>query len=101
MSTPLDQLSRREREFYQILCSLGEATALDIQAKLPTGTKNSATRKILTALFKKGVINWRKEGNISTYLKPRGMVSGNQLSIRCWRLFLRDLSHMVCWGWWI
>ncbi|MDA8968939.1 BlaI/MecI/CopY family transcriptional regulator [bacterium] len=68
MSTPLDQLSRREREFYQILCSLGEATALNIQEKLPAGTKNSATRKILTALLKKGVINRRKEGRQYIYL---------------------------------
>ena len=67
MSTPLDQLSRREREFYQILYSLGEATALDIQAKLPEGTKNSATRKILTALLMKGVITRKKNGRQYIY----------------------------------
>ncbi|MGJ8695365.1 MAG: BlaI/MecI/CopY family transcriptional regulator [Verrucomicrobiaceae bacterium] len=67
MSTPLDQLSRREREFYQILCSLDEATAIEIQQKLPDGTKNSATRKILTALLKKGVITRRKEGRQYIY----------------------------------
>jgi BlaI family transcriptional regulator, penicillinase repressor len=67
MSFPLDQLSRREREFYQILYSLGEATALEIQAKLPAGTKNAATRKILGALVAKGVINRRKEGRQFIY----------------------------------
>ncbi|MDB2428943.1 BlaI/MecI/CopY family transcriptional regulator [Akkermansiaceae bacterium] len=67
MSLPLGQLSRREREFYQILYSLEEATALDIQAKLPPGTKNAATRKILTALLSKGAITRRKEGRQYVY----------------------------------
>ena len=67
MSLPLDQLSRREREFYQILYSLGEATAVDLQAKLAPGTKNAATRKILTALFEKGAVTRRKEGRQYIY----------------------------------
>lgn len=67
MSSPLDQLSRREREFYQILYSMEEATAVEIQSKLPDGTKNSATRKILTALLAKGVINRRKDGRHYVY----------------------------------
>ena len=67
MATPLDLLSRREREFYQILSSLGEATALEVQGKLPVGTKNAATRKILTSLLKKGVITRRKDGRRFIY----------------------------------
>ena len=67
MPTPLDNLSRREREVYQILYALGEATALDIQAKLAPATKNAATRKILTALLTKGTINRYKRSRQYVY----------------------------------
>lgn len=67
MPSPLDNLSRRERELYQILYAMGEATALDIQGKLAPGTKNAATRKILTALLGKGVIKRRKVGRQYVY----------------------------------
>ncbi|YCM42379.1 BlaI/MecI/CopY family transcriptional regulator [Verrucomicrobiaceae bacterium 227] len=67
MPFPLNHLSRREREFYQILYSAGEATALEIQAKLPAGTKNAATRKILNALVAKEVITRRKVGRQFVY----------------------------------
>ncbi|MGI9245017.1 MAG: BlaI/MecI/CopY family transcriptional regulator [Verrucomicrobiales bacterium] len=67
MPSPLDSLARREREVFQILYALGEATALEIQAELAPGTKNAATRKILTALLDKGVITRRRDGRRYVY----------------------------------
>jgi BlaI family penicillinase repressor len=66
-TTPLDKLSRREREVIQILYSMGDATAIDIQGKLAPGTKNAATRKILTALLTKGVIKRHRVGRQYIY----------------------------------
>ena len=59
-TTPLDKLSRREREAIHIIYQLGEASAIDIQDKLRPPAKNAATRKILNSLLNKGAIARRK-----------------------------------------
>ena len=63
----MQSLSRREREVMQILYNLGEALATDVQAKLEPGTRNAATRKILTSLMDKGVVRRRKDGRRYVY----------------------------------
>jgi BlaI family penicillinase repressor len=63
----LDPLSRREREVIHILYALGKASATEVQAELPEGTKNAATRKILTALLRKKVIARTREGKQYIY----------------------------------
>lgn len=64
---PLKKLSRREREVMEILYFLGEALATDIQVRLGPDMKNAATRKILTNLLEKGVIQRRKDGRRYLY----------------------------------
>ena len=66
-SSPLDHLSRREREVIQIIYSLGEASAIEVQQSLETPTKNAATRKILTSLLEKGAVARRKQGKRYIY----------------------------------
>lgn len=78
---PLKKLSRREREVMEILYLLGEALATDIQVKLGPDTKNAATRKILTNLLEKGVIQRRKDGRryIYTPIVPAKAVGNSAL----------------------
>jgi BlaI family penicillinase repressor len=80
-SDPLKKLSRREREVVEILYFLGEGLATDIQSKLAPGTKNAATRKILTSLMDKGVITRRKDGRryIYTPIEPAETVGNSAM----------------------
>ncbi len=66
-TTPLDKLSRREREAIHLIYQLGEASAIDIQDKLKPPAKNAATRKILSSLLVKGTIARQKVGRQYIY----------------------------------
>lgn len=55
-------LSRREREFMDIIYELGEASAAQILEKLPNPPSYSAVRALLRILEEKGHISHRQEG---------------------------------------
>jgi BlaI family penicillinase repressor len=63
------ELSRRERQIIDILFSLGEATAQDIQAKMDAAPSYSTVRALLNILEEKGHIQHTKTGRQYLY-KP-------------------------------
>ncbi|MEO8096153.1 MAG: BlaI/MecI/CopY family transcriptional regulator [Acidobacteriota bacterium] len=58
----MEMLSRRERQILDILYRQGRATAADIQAALPDGPSNSATRTLLRILEEKGHVRHESDG---------------------------------------
>jgi BlaI family transcriptional regulator, penicillinase repressor len=57
-----NKLSKRERQIIDIIFQLGEATAVDIQERLPDAPGNSSIRVMLRILeAKKGYITHREE----------------------------------------
>ncbi len=68
MAGPLrNQLSRRESQIMDIVFQLGEATATEIQERLPDPPGNSAVRVLLTILEGKGHLTHRREGKRYIY----------------------------------
>lgn len=61
------QLSRRERQIMDILFSLGEASAVDVQRQLDDPPSNTAVRTMLTILESKGLITHREDGKRYLY----------------------------------
>ncbi len=62
-----DQLSRRERQIMDIILEIGEATAADIQQRLPDPPGNSSIRVMLRILEEKGHLTHREEGGRYLY----------------------------------
>jgi len=57
-----ETLSRRERQVMDAIYELGEATAKDIQRKLPDPPSYSAVRAVLTRLVELGKLKYREQG---------------------------------------
>lgn len=62
-----DSLPRREREIFEILCGLGEATAVDIRMAMTDSPSDSAVRALLARLVAKGLIAHRTEKGAYVY----------------------------------
>jgi predicted transcriptional regulator len=58
----MEKLSRRERQFLEILYARGKATAAEIQAALPDPPSYSATRALLRILEEKGHVQHETDG---------------------------------------
>ena len=58
----LRDLSRRERQIMDVLLEAGEATARDVQRRLPDPPSYSAVRAMLAKLEAKGVVRHHKDG---------------------------------------
>ncbi len=56
------RLSRRERQIMDIVYKLGEASAADIQERLPDELTNSGVRTLLRVLEKKEYLTHKTEG---------------------------------------
>ena len=63
----VDQLAPREREVAEIVYALGEATAVDIGARLSDPISNSAVRSMLRRLQHKHVLRRRRSGRKYVY----------------------------------
>ena len=63
----IDRLPPREREVFDALYALGEATAVEVTAALDDAPSNSAIRVMLSRLENKGVIRHRVENNRFVY----------------------------------
>jgi len=63
------QLSRREREFMEIIYASSEASAAEVMEALPNPPGYSTVRKLLSILVEKGHLKHRKQGN-KYYYRP-------------------------------
>lgn len=61
---PLSQndLSRRERQIMDVLYEAGEASAHDVQARIPDPPSYSAVRALIARLVEKEMVSFRQEG---------------------------------------
>ena len=58
----LPALSRRERQIMDVLYQLGEATAAEVQERLPEPPSYSAVRAMLRILEEKGHVRHKEDG---------------------------------------
>lgn len=65
-STP-ESFTRRERQIMDILYASGQATAKEIEEKIPDAPSGATVRTILKVLLKKGHIHHRQEGRAFIY----------------------------------
>ncbi len=56
------QLSRRERQIFDVVLERGECSARDIHERLPDAPSYSSVRALLSILVKKGHLSHRSEG---------------------------------------
>src|SRR6476469_11246678 len=61
-TSPIDDLSRRERQVMEILHRRGEATVAEIMAELPDPPTYSAVRSVLRILGEKSLIRYKEDG---------------------------------------
>ncbi len=62
-----ENLTRRERQIMDVLYACGEATAKEIEEKIPDAPTGATVRTILKVLLKKGHIHHRQEGRAFIY----------------------------------
>ena len=67
----IDELPRREREIFEILCSGSEFSAADIRLRMTDAPSHSAVRTMLTRLEKRGLIRHRTEDQAYIYSVPK------------------------------
>lgn len=60
--TPLDRLSRRERQIMEIVYTAGSASAAEVQCRLPDAPGYSAVRSALRLLEQRDLLTHRREG---------------------------------------
>ena len=69
MKSPLNELSRRERQIMDVLFRAGQATVADVQAAMPDPPSYSAVRAMLRILEEKGHARHEQDGPRYVY-KP-------------------------------
>lgn len=67
--SPNQSLARRERQVMDLLYQLGEASAQELQERLPDPPSYSAVRALLATMHEKGLVTHRKESRRYLY-KP-------------------------------
>lgn len=77
-----DGLSRREQQVMDAVHALGEATAKEIQAKLPNPPSYSAVRAVLTRLVEHGHLKYREDGPRYVYSPAKGRQRTRQDAIK-------------------
>jgi predicted transcriptional regulator len=63
----IENLPRREREIFEIVCSAGEATAADVRRAMSDPPSHSAVRTLLARLEVKGLIHHRNDEQTYVY----------------------------------
>lgn len=63
----IESLPRREREVFELVCSLGEATAAEIRGGLADPPSDSAVRTLLGRLAAKGLLSHRTVNQAYVY----------------------------------
>lgn len=62
MKSPLNELSRRERQIMDVLFREGQGTASDVQKAMPDAPSYSAVRALLRILEEKGHVRHEQDG---------------------------------------
>lgn len=77
-----DQLSRREREFMDIIYAAGEISAAEVMEALPEPPSYSTVRKLLSILVEKGHLQHRKQGAKYFYSPTQPRDKEGKLALR-------------------
>ncbi len=80
--TERKNLSRRERQIMDAIYRLEEASAADVQARLPEAPSYSAVRALLKILVDKGHLVIRKEGNRYMYRASTPISEARESAVR-------------------
>ena len=67
----IGSLPRREREIFEILCSVGEATAAEVRERMEDAPSYSAVRTLLTRLEAKDLVTHREVDQAYVYRSAR------------------------------
>jgi predicted transcriptional regulator len=67
----MQELPRREREIFEILCSGKEFSAAEIRTRMADAPSHSAVRTMLTRLEARGLIHHRAEDQAYIYAVPK------------------------------
>jgi BlaI family transcriptional regulator, penicillinase repressor len=80
-STPVNSLSRRERQIMDVVYALGRATAAEIHERLPNAPHSAAVRTLLRILEEKGHLQHEKSGPRHVYFPttPRDVARSSAL----------------------
>jgi predicted transcriptional regulator len=79
---PVGQLSRRERQIMDAIYGLGEATAAEVQSKLPDPPSYSAVRAMLRILESKGHLRHRQDGPRYVFVPVVARAAARQTALR-------------------
>ena len=81
MTGPIEILPRRERELFELLCSLGEASAGTLRAAMSDPPSDSAVRTLLSRLKARGLVSHRSDNQTYIYApaQPTGHVAAGAL----------------------
>lgn len=63
----IGKLPRREREIFEILCSAGEATAVEVRSRMSDPPSQSAVRTLLSRLEERGLVSHRSDEQAYVY----------------------------------
>lgn len=78
----IESLPRRERELFELLCSLGEASAAGLRAAMTEPPSDSAVRTLLSRMEQRGVISHRIDNQTYIYAPAQqtGQVAASALN---------------------
>lgn len=85
----IEELPRREREIFEILCSGKESSASEIRARMSDAPSHSAVRTMLARLENRGLIRHRVEDQTYIYSVPKP----SQVRESAMRQFVRTFFH--------
>jgi predicted transcriptional regulator len=75
-------LSRRERQIMDVIYAAGQASALDVLARLPDPPTKTAIRTLLKILEDKGHLNHRVDGQTFIYSPSRPRENAGKSALR-------------------
>ena len=80
--TSPESFTRRERQIMDILYASGQATAKEIEEKIPDAPSGATVRTILKVLLKKGHIHHRQEGRAFIYEPDAAQAKAAQSAVK-------------------
>lgn len=77
-----ESLTRRESQVMDVIYELGEATAREVQERLPKAPSYSAVRAVLSRLVEQGHLKYRESGPRYVYVLASGRKKARQAALR-------------------
>lgn len=77
-----ESLTRRESEVMDVVYELGEATAKEVQQRLPRPPSYSAVRAVLSRLVEQGHLKYRESGPRYVYAPASGKKKARQAALK-------------------